>query len=455
MRKSVLLFMVIGFMDRFTRYKNRIDSQNRVLIPLILSLFMGSVCFPLKAQIDTTRSVDYLVRDILVGNGVLVGNVKYAGAKQAIALYKDSTSQLAIEEGILLTSGNVFYALGPNKSAHFGGVTNAPGDAQLDQIARGQTYDASVLEFEFVTMSENLSFEFVFASEEYLEYVGSKYNDVFAFFVDGPGLDNVNIAKLPDAKTPITVNTVNHEKNKAYYIDNTYMNVTDAYVWDVRNRKVIWNKDFLKQEVPAAYDTQFDGFTTLLTARCRVKPNQVYKIKMAIADVSDRILDSGVFLKGGSFSSYGKEFVDLKGHFKERKQLQKITKIEPQVNETSAKLVKKLKPVTNVGLVEFDFDIHILSTLAKSSVAQFYEQWKEASEHIIQVSGHTDSVGSIDYNYKLAAMRARAVAAELKRLGVPSENLRIVIKGELEPIQPNKTSFGRARNRRVELRLES
>ncbi|MEM8568414.1 MAG: choice-of-anchor L domain-containing protein, partial [Bacteroidota bacterium] len=98
------------------------------------------LCLGANAQIDTTRSVDYLVRDILVGNGVLVGNVKYTGAKQAIALYQDSASQVGIEEGILLTSGNVFYALGPNKSAHFGGVTNAPGDIQLDRIAKGKTY---------------------------------------------------------------------------------------------------------------------------------------------------------------------------------------------------------------------------------------------------------------------------------------------------------------------------
>ncbi|MEM6526469.1 MAG: OmpA family protein [Bacteroidota bacterium] len=413
------------------------------------------LCLCADAQIDTTRSVDYLVRDILVGNGVLVGNVKYTGAKQAIALYQDSTSQVGIEEGILLTSGNVFYALGPNKSAHFGGVTNAPGDIQLDRIAKGKTYDASVLEFEFVTVSENLSFEFVFASEEYLEYVGSKFNDVFAFFVEGPGLENINIAKLPDEKTPITVNTVNHENNKSYYIDNIYMNVTDAYVWDVRNRKVIWNKHFLKKEVPAAFNTQFDGFTTLLTAKCRVIPNQVYKIKIAIADVSDRILDSGVFLKGGSFSSYGKEFVELKDHFVERRQLQKISRINPQFYEIPVRLTKKIRPVVNQGRVEFDFDQYHLSASAKTAIVQFYNQWKEAPEHVIKVFGHTDNKGSIDYNYKLAVMRAEAVANELKKLGVPSENLRLFFKGELEPIHTNRTSFGRARNRRVELQLQS
>ncbi|MEM7108919.1 MAG: OmpA family protein [Bacteroidota bacterium] len=442
-------------MDCFEHDKNNLDSHRRVILRWFLSVLGFFWCLSVDAQIDTTRSVDYLVREILAGNGVLVGKVKYVGAKQALALYRDSTSQVGIEEGILLSSGNVFYALGPNKSAHFGGVTNAPGDVQLDAIAKGKTYDAAVLEFEFVTVSENLSFEFVFASEEYLEYVGSKFNDVFAFFVEGPGLENINIAKLPDEKTPITVNTVNHEKNKKYYIDNTYMNVTDAYVWDVRNRKVIWNKHFLKEEVPAAYYTQFDGFTTLLTATCSVIPNRVYTIKMAIADVSDRILDSGVFLKGGSFSSYGKEFVDLQDYFVENKAPQKITRITPQFDATPLKLALKIKPVVNVGRVEFDFDQYTLTATAKAAIVQFFKQWQEAPEYVIEIFGHTDSMGSLDYNYQLAILRAQAVAHELQMLGVPPENLRLYFKGELEPIRPNTTSFGRARNRRVELQLQS
>ncbi len=436
-------------------HKNCLARYKNGVIGLITALFITILSWPLLAQIDTTHTADYLVREILVGNGVLIGDVKYTGEKYAIGLYRDSIDVFGIEEGIILTSGNSFYALGPNKTPHSGWISNAPGDEELDKIARGKTYDASVLEFEFVTVSENMSFEFVFGSEEYLEYVGSKYNDVFAFFIDGPGLEHVNIAKLPDQVTPITVNSVNHEVNEEFYIDNLYMNVTDAYVWDVRNRKVIWNENYMKKEVPAAFDTQFDGFTTLLTTRCRVVPNEVYKIKIAIADVGDRILDSGVLLKGGSFSSYGKEFVQLNDHFGERHQLKKLNRIEPELKVVSINMSKELNGITASGRIEFDFDKYHLSSSAKISIAQFYEQWKTYPDHVILVSGHTDNKGSDDYNFKLAEKRAQAVASELRRLGVPMKKLILDSRGELEPVQTNSTDFGRARNRRVELQLQS
>ena len=68
-------------------------------------------------------------------------------------------------------------------------------------------------------------------------------NDVFAFFITKPNGEKINIAKLPDGITPITVNTVNHELNQHYYIDNAYTNTTDPFIWDVRNRKVINNEN--------------------------------------------------------------------------------------------------------------------------------------------------------------------------------------------------------------------
>ena len=112
--------------------------------------------FQTLAQVDTTKSATYLVEEILLGSGVLIGNVSYSGEKHAIGVYKDSTKQLGIEQSIILTSGNAYYILGPNKTPRSGWASNAPGDDDLNSIARGKTYDASILEFDFVTMSENL-----------------------------------------------------------------------------------------------------------------------------------------------------------------------------------------------------------------------------------------------------------------------------------------------------------
>ena len=191
----------------------------------LFSFLMGYVFHGFsQIQIDTSKSVNYLVNNILLGQGVLVGEVKYQGTSFSIASFSDSSKTLGIENGIILSSGNVFYSKGPNRSTYKGWASAALGDSDLDRLTAGITFDAAVLEFEFVTASENLSFNYVFGSEEYQEYVGSQYNDVFAFIIDGPGLNHVNLARLPDSDIPITINNVNHKLNNHYYVDNDYKN---------------------------------------------------------------------------------------------------------------------------------------------------------------------------------------------------------------------------------------
>lgn len=401
-------------------------------------------------MVDTSYTADFLVNKVLLGSGVLVGNVKFTGEKHAISSYYDETKQLGIDKGILLTSGNAYYALGPNKSPRTGWASSAFGDDELEAIARGKTWDAAVLEFDFVTVSENLSFRYVFASEEYLEYVGSKFNDVFGFFISGPDIEKINIARLPDEITPITVNTVNNELNSQYYIDNTYYNTTDPFVWDVRNRKVITNENYLKEEIPPKYNTQFDGFTHVLEAHCKVIPNQVYHIKMAIADVGDGILDSGVFLEGGSFQSFGEQQVKLDDHFKKPMELATINhKEKVKIDEVKLSDIKIPKR-QQIGQIEFDFDRYHLTPLAASNIVRVYNQWKDTKGAKIELVGHTDNFGSLEYNEVLSKKRAQSVAEMLKELGVPENLVTVNYMGEVRPLASNDNPEGRARNRRVE-----
>lgn len=418
----------------------------------ILLLATGS-SYNWAQEIDTTRSADFLVEKILLGTGVLVGNVKFTGEQHAIGAYYDSANHVGIEHGIILTSGNAYYILGPNKTPRSGWASNAPGDEELERIARGKTFDASILEFDFVTQSETLEFDFIFASEEYLEYVGSKFNDVFAFFITSPEGEKINIATLPDGKTPITVNTVNHERSQQYYIDNTYINVTDPFVWDVRNRKVITNEHYLQEEQPPQYFTQFDGFTTVLTARAVVIPNEVYHIKIAIADVGDGILDSGVFLKAGSFRSTGNQIVELDDHFKKPinpVQVAKRTEVlEFKQSEPEMKVKKILQPFN----ILFEFDKAIIQKEYLRQLELVIEQWAQNQEKIISIKGHTDSHGSDEYNIRLSQRRAQAVAEALVSMGIPKKNLKINFYGEQQPLLENNTDFNRSRNRRVEIEV--
>lgn len=417
---------------------------------LILSLSVD--CVLSQVVVDTTRNAEYLVKEILLGQGVKVGNVKYTGEQHAISLYADQGSHLGMKNGILLTSGNAYYALGPNKSPRTGWASSARGDIELEAIARGKTWDAAVLEFDFVTTSENLSFRYVFASEEYLEYVGTKFNDVFGFFISRKDEPKINVAMLPDGKTPITINTINNKLNSQYYIDNTYHNTTDPFVWDARNRKVVDNKYYLTEEIIPEYDTQFDGFTTVLEARYKVIPNQVYHIKLAIADVGDGILDSGVFLEAGSFISEGEILVEIDDHFTNEIQL---TKLKGKTNTSIATLELpdlkiKIPQRKKVGQIEFEFDKYTLTTAAASTIAHVFSEWNNGEMAKIELAGHTDNFGSNSYNETLSKRRTEAVAKMLVELGVPENLIAINYFGEKSPLADNNTEYGRAKNRRVE-----
>ena len=246
---------------------------------------------------------------------LLAGPVSYQGPKHALAHFEDPGFNVHLEEGIVLTTGNAYFVKGPNRVPDRGWASGTAGDPDLDRISAGETHDAAILEFDFVTTSEYLSFNFTFGSEEYLEYVDSKYNDVFGFFIDGPGLDHVNLAVLPKTGEPITVNNINHKKNRKFYHDNGFQNTSHPFLWDNRRKKPVRNKRYGKEAKESPYQVQFDGFTQVLEARCMVVPNEVYHIKLAIADVSDYILDSGVFLEAGSFRSFGDQIVALDDHF--------------------------------------------------------------------------------------------------------------------------------------------
>lgn len=249
-----------------------------------------------QAQLLVTGGVPAttVVQDVLLGPGVTASNITFSGNPGQLGTFNGTSCMLGLDSGMVMSSGLVTGALGPNNQ---GGTTtpagglNGPGDNDL-WIASGsgfaQSYDAAVLQFDFVPTGDSLSFRFVFASEEYLEFVNS-INDVFGFFLSGPGISGpysnnaANIALIPGTSMPVSINNVNDVTNSAYYINNG----------DGSNAPFNSDPRFI----------QYDGLTTVLTANASVICGETYHIKIAISDISDGILDSGVFLEAGSFQS--------------------------------------------------------------------------------------------------------------------------------------------------------
>lgn len=212
----------------------------------------------------------------LIGSGVTFSNVTFTGSPLAGGTFSGGIADgIGIANGVILSSGDIANAAGPNNSDSTSTDFGLPGDAALDAILGGATtHDAAVLEFDFIPTQSSISFQYVFASEEYNEFVGTEFNDIFAFLLDGQ-----NIALIPGTSTAVAINTVNLGLNSAYY----------------KNNDPSLN--------PVPFGTQFDGFTTVLTAQANVTPNVSHHIKLVIADTSDGIYDSAVYLAGGTFVS--------------------------------------------------------------------------------------------------------------------------------------------------------
>lgn len=231
----------------------------------------------------TTYTVEQLIQEIFVNGCVEVSNITINGGGAAGYFDATGTSFPFATDGIIIASGAVSNAQGPNSSGSLGSTLSSGGDPDLQLLIPGYTInDATILEFDFVPSSDTINFEYIFGSEEYPEYVGSSFNDVFGFFLSGPGISGpysggaINIALIPGTTLPVTIDNVNIGSYSAFYIDNTG---GDA--------------------------CQYDGFTVPLTATAIITACQTYHIKLAIGDAGDSAYDSGVFFASGSFDSGG------------------------------------------------------------------------------------------------------------------------------------------------------
>jgi len=224
--------------------------------------------------------------DSFILSGVTANNILYTGDTNAIGCFSHgSSTNLGLNAGIVLTTG-IVNGMPPIGDTvwHFSSNSNGqPGDTLLESILSGYpTYDAAVLEFDLVPTGNVLEFQYVFASEEYPEFVNTPGNDIFGFFISGINPEggsyvNENIALIPGSNSVVCIDNVNAGLNSSYFVDN---------------------------ETLQGLTIVFDGFTTVLTAQAYVVPDSTYHLKMAIADRGDDFFDSGIFLNTQSLKSY-------------------------------------------------------------------------------------------------------------------------------------------------------
>jgi len=271
------------------------------------------------AQVTVTNNltVEQYVQNVLLGNGVTVTNIQYNGipgnlVQESVGSFNDATSSIGLASGFIMGSGNIQLAAQPNTGggSTLGGSGAQGIDPDLQSITANQIFDESIIEFDFIPSGDTISFKYVFASEEYPEFVCSTVNDAFGFFLtgvnpNGPAYVAKNLALIPDptnpllyTNTPVSINTVNSgiagggDPTECASADPLWASYSVFYAGD-----------------NSGTDFEYDGRTVVLTAVAAVVCGETYHIKLAIGDAGDAAWDSGVFLEANSFNSSGLSIV--------------------------------------------------------------------------------------------------------------------------------------------------
>ena len=242
-------------------------------------------------------TVSELVTDVLIDSECSQAfNVTYStgsdfGSTNGIGYFEANGSSWPFESGLIMTSGDVINAVGPETGVLGDGTYDWPGDADLESVIpglnAGDTNNASILEFDFVPVTDFMSFDFIFAAEEYGTFQCT-FTDAFAFLLTDTQGVTTNLAIVPGTVDPISVLTVRDEQYNA-------------------NCESVNPEFFGNYYGPGGLPTltsptNFLGHTIPMTAEANVIPNELYHIKLVVADDGDTVYDSAVFIAAGSFN---------------------------------------------------------------------------------------------------------------------------------------------------------
>jgi gliding motility-associated-like protein len=253
----------------------------RKLLYCLFLIFYGIQNSNAQLVVVDQVGADFIVNKVLVGDrGIAVDNIDYQGYDRAKGYFEFGfKADLGLDRGVILSSGVSVGCKGPNDKEDYTSGRGGAGSQLLDAYLSGtKTIDAATLSFDFKPQTKQVVFNYIFSSEEYVEWIDSGFNDIFGFFISGPGITGKqNVALIPGTSDETSIDNVNTIKNSNYFIHNNDRNST-AYKY-----------------------LQHDGQTVVLQAILNVTPCEWYTIELAIADVGDDLYDSWVFLEAGSF----------------------------------------------------------------------------------------------------------------------------------------------------------
>ena len=311
-----------------------------IFFVMIQSVMFGQLAVTNNAPMNTE---EYLVNDILCDDGLTTSNFSSTGFASGIGYFDGFAANLGFDEGIVLSTGGICLPVPDCSVGAWQGGSGVQGDPDLELALNAinlawPVFNVTVLEFDFVANSESVEFNYIFSSAEYTSFTCSSYNDIFGFFLSGPGIagpysnNAINLAYVPEPEgavdyddwlavntgiyttTPVAVNTINagdliddpdcnnidpdFESYNIFWVDNEYTGAG----WQGVNEPQ--DPEFTVASTQTWVSPGITGFTTPLKAVYNgLECGETYHIKLAIADASDGGWNSAVFLEAGSFIS--------------------------------------------------------------------------------------------------------------------------------------------------------
>ena len=287
-------------------------------LALYLAFVLGFTSGAQNIMVNSTAPRNnpmWLVQNVLVGPNIPVWSGSNPGlpltqpASVQIGKFVNTNPAFGLDSGIVMHTDNALNAVpGAATQPFTGGAATSPHlISVLNTIGSSNSTlnDLSSIQFSFYATGDSVEFQYIFASNEYTGYTCSPFNDVFGFFLVGPGIngapifnsngsvrmDSINLATIPGTTTPVAINTINQGFPSGSYPASNCISANPNYV----AHSMYYNANGSFNAI------NFNGFTDVLKAKAGVVCGYPYTIKLLIADVMDGSFNSAVFLGARSF----------------------------------------------------------------------------------------------------------------------------------------------------------
>lgn len=265
---------------------------------ILFALFICCFSFAITAQsisIDATKTADELVQTLTNNNSclkVFPATATGATIQKSFATFSKNGSTFPFASGIVLSTWESENSKGPYNPSFSGSVASWNGDTNIDAILGINSLNATTLTFEFESLTTLLSFNYLFASNEYIRDYPCNYSDGLAILIKDITTNSTytNIATLPDG-TPVS------SKNIHLAIASSDPTLSKC---DAKNDKYFgqYNTD-----ITYSSPINYAGQTKVLTANSQLEIGHRYQIKFIIAEDRSRAQFSALFIEAGSFIS--------------------------------------------------------------------------------------------------------------------------------------------------------